>query len=318
MPLRTTARRLVPTLLAGVLVAACSATAAVPAANDPVATAPAPTAAVALPAPSVAAAPSASLPTTGAGAEPGTTHDAMAWMPTPPSLDRFVRPTAEPEAQPPGAVEARFDPPIVAKGPFEMDLYRKRDFVTEATKWYCVPAAMLTMINIMSKGADHARTSQTSLYRLARQLSTKTLVGKGAEPIGWARGLERLGFGGFKVGVHDTRRAAVQAAAKAVRLTGRPAGLLVWRGAHSWVMSGFRATRDPAVTNDFTVTDVYIEDVWYPLVSSIWGASEPPDTLVAVGDLKKDYLKWRRPTRRYPGMDGSFVTILPVPDKEQP
>jgi hypothetical protein len=171
---------------------------------------------------------------------------------------------------------------------------------------------MLTIINVMSKVADHARATQTSLYRLARKLSTKTLVGKGAEPIGWARGLEQLGFGGFEVGVFATRREAVQAAAKAIRLTGRPAGLLAWRGAHSWVMSGFQATRDPAVTEDSLVTGVYVEDVWYPLVSSIWGPSEPPDTLYRVRDLKVDYLKWRRPTRRYPGMDGRYVTILPI------
>ena len=203
-------------------------------------------------------------------------------MPTPPSLDRWRAPAAEPVADP-AATEPTFDPPLVAEGPFEMDLYRKRDFVTEATKWYCVPAAMLTMINIMSKGAEHSKATQKGLYQLARSLSTKTLVGKGAEPIGWARGLEQLGYGGFEVGVHRSRRAAIQAAAKAIRMTGRPAGLLVWRGAHSWVMSGFRATADPAATDDFTVTHVYIEDVWYPYVSSIWGKSRPPDSLVPVG-----------------------------------
>ena len=199
-----------------------------------------------------------------------------------------------------------------------MDLYRKNDAVTEATKWYCVPAAMLTMINIMSRGSEHSRDAQKELYRLARQLSPKTLVGRGAEPIGWARGLEQLGFGGFEVGVFATRRQAVQAAAKAIRLTGRPAGLLVWRGAHSWVMSGFQATADPAVSDAFTVTGVNIEDVWYPYVSSIWGASRPPDALVPVSKLKADWLRWRRPTHRYPGMDGRFVTILPIDREVQP
>ena len=121
--------------------------------------------------------------------------------------------------------------------------------------------------------------------------------------------------------VSTARRQAVQAAAQAIRLTGRPAGLLVWRGAHSWVMSGFQATADPAVTDDFTVTDVNIEDVWYQYVSSIWGKSRPPDALVPFDELKDDYLKWRRPTRRYRDMDGQFVTILPVPEatsEEQP
>ncbi|HVQ22448.1 MAG TPA: hypothetical protein VMT36_04190 [Candidatus Saccharimonadia bacterium] len=230
----------------------------------------------------------------------------------------MTRPTATPDPSLPATVEPVFDPPIARHGPFEMDLYRKNDAVTEATKWYCVPAAMLTMINIMSRGAEHTKAAQKELYDLARELSPKTLVGKGAEPIGWARGLEQLGFGGYEVGVFATRRQAVQAAAKAIRLTGRPAGLLAWRGAHSWVMSGFQATRDPAVTDDYLVTGVDVEDVWYPLVSSIWGPSEPPDTLYRVRDLKVDYLKWRRPTRRYPGMDGRFVTILPIDREVQP
>ena len=34
-------------------------------------------------------------------------------------------------------------------------------------------------------------------------------------------------------------------AAKAMRTTGKPVGLLMWRGRHAWVMSGFRATADP-------------------------------------------------------------------------
>ena len=149
-------------------------------------------------------------------------------MPTAPSLDRLVRPVNPPAAR---EVEPVLDPPVVAEGPFEMDLYRKNDFVTEATKWYCVPAAMLTMINVMSKGAEHAQGDPDVLYQLARRLSTKTLVGKGAEPIGWARGLEQLGFGAFEVGVLATRRQAIQAAAAADppdRPTGWPARL-AWR-----------------------------------------------------------------------------------------
>jgi hypothetical protein len=55
------------------------------------------------------------------------------------------------------------------------------------------------------------------------------------------------------------------------------------------------------------VTDVYIEDVWYPRVSSIWGPSRKPDALVPVSLLPEDILPWRRPTGRYPGKDGKYV-----------
>jgi hypothetical protein len=140
-------------------------------------------------------------------------------------------------------------------------------------------------------------------------------VGDGAEPEGWARGLTRQGYGPYVVESRGSIAAAIKTAAKAIRLTNRPAGLLTWRGAHSWVMSGFKATADPAFTNDFEVTHVYVEDVWYPRVSSIWGASRPPDSLVRVSRLKEDFLPWRRPTGRYPEKDGKYVIVIPVAEE---
>jgi hypothetical protein len=178
-----------------------------------------------------------------------------------------------------------------------MNLYRSGDFASQVTKKYCVPGAMQTMINVMERGATKASHAvQDRLYDLARRYSTDRLKGEGAEPEGWARGLQKLGYGLFKVDAANSRMAAIQRAAKAIRMTGRPAGLLVWRGAHSWVMTGFRATADPAYTWKFRVTAVYIADVWYPRISSIWGASAKPNTLVAVDKLPEDYLPWRRPT----------------------
>ena len=76
-------------------------------------------------------------------------------------------------------------------------------------------------------------------------------------------------------------------------------------------MSGFKATADPALTDDFTVTAVNIQDVWYPFVSTIWGASRPPDSLVPVAALAEDYLPYRRPRARWPHRDGKFMLILP-------
>jgi hypothetical protein len=201
------------------------------------------------------------------------------------------------------------------RGPFAMNLYEPGDFATQVLKHYCVPGAMQTMMNVMDRGAKRAsRAIQDRLYRLARRLSTDRLRGEGAEPEGWARGLERLGYGRFEVLAEETREAAIRQAALAMRRTGRPVGLLVWRGAHSWVMVGFRATADPALTSDFQVTDVRIADVWYPRVSSIWGASVKPSTLIPVAKLKEDYLRWRRPSVRYPEKDGRFVLVVPIAD----
>jgi hypothetical protein len=193
-----------------------------------------------------------------------------------------------------------------------MDLFDEGDFVSQASADWCVPASILTMINMIDVAGDPTTPTQEELDRLARRLSTPRLRGAGSEPEGWAESLNRLGYGPYEVRAERTRAAAIAAAARAIRLTGRPVGLLMWRGAHAWVMSGFRATADPAYTEDFTVTHIYVQDSWYPRVSSIWGPSRPPDATVRVGLVAEEYLAWRRPTVRYPEKDGRFVLVSPV------
>jgi hypothetical protein len=166
------------------------------------------------------------------------------------------------------------------------------------------------MLNIAVKGQDRTAATQADLASLAKTLSAS--VSGGTEPLGWALGLEQRGAGRYKVVVAPTRAAALRRAVRAIRATGRPVGLLVWRGAHSWVLHGFTATADPATSSDFRITGLWISDPWYPRISSIWGPSRPPDQLVKPALMGEDYLRWRRPTGRYPGMDGRFVLVVPV------
>jgi hypothetical protein len=191
-----------------------------------------------------------------------------------------------------------------------MDLYEAGDFVGEYKNTWCVPAAMQTSMNIMDAGSDRSKATQTRLWDLAYSLAP----GKtgGADPEGWALGLTQLGYGNYVVDQRGSINAAVTTVVRAIRQTGRPAGLVVWYGWHSWVVSGFKATADPAATQDFTVTGLYIEDVWYNRLSSIWGWSNPPDTFVPVGDLDIDYKPFHEWTS-YPGKDGKYVFILPTP-----
>jgi hypothetical protein len=201
--------------------------------------------------------------------------------------------------------------PVAAGEPFRINLYHRNDFVSQATKKQCVAGAMQTMLNIALPGNDGSAAFQKRLANLAKKLSEAR--DGGTEPLGWARGLEELGAGPYEVRVVDTRKEAVRVAAQALRETRRPVGLLAWRGAHAWVMHGFVADADPALTDEFTVSGLYISDPWYPRISSIWGASNPPNTLVPVGRLPEDYKPWRRPTAKYPDMDGRYVLVVPVP-----
>ena len=236
--------------------------------------------------------------------EPSTSPGPSPTPGTPAGPSPTPAPTTTPTASGP-----ILNPPPTA-GPFEMDLYRKGDFTTEKKPIWCAPAAMQTMINIMSPGADTSRATQKLLHTIARKLGPAP--DRGSEPEGMARTLASLDYGAYQVLAVNSRAAAFKAAALAIRLTRRPVALLVWRGAHNWVVSGFRSTADPALGNGFKVTHLRIEDVWYPRFSNIWGESRPPDSLVAVGLMPQDYLLWKRPSGRYPAKDGKFVLIAPV------
>jgi len=244
-----------------------------------------------------------------APSEPATAADRTpeaSATPLTPSTTEYASPS--PSAPPPSPPPT--PTPATRPKPFAMDLYRKGDFVGEKTPVWCLPAAMQTSINIMSKGADRTAATQGRLFDLARSLVPAP--DGAAEPEGWAQGLNRLGFGHYEVRVYGSVKAAIKAAARALRKTNRPVGLMVWRGAHSWVMSGFTATADPRQFSDFKVNAVRIEDVWWPRYSSIWGYSRPPDVLVPVSKLPEDFLPWRRPQRRYPDKDRRFVVVLPT------
>ncbi len=201
--------------------------------------------------------------------------------------------------------------PSPTPGPFGMDLFGEGDYAREFRDTWCLPAAMQTSMNIMDAGADVTEATQQKLWALARSIAPDREGG--AEPEAWATGLTNLGYGNYEVSIQPSLEDAIHLAAAQVRLTNRPAGLMVWRGVHSWVMSGFEATRDPALTDDFTVTGVYVEDVWYPRISSIWGKSNPPDTLVAVKDLPQDFLPWHLLyDGPHPDKDGKYVVVVPV------
>ncbi len=134
---------------------------------------------------------------------------------------------------------------------------------------------------------------------------------QGWGPAMIAKVLKAYGVPGYEVRTYKTRAAALLDAAKAIQKTRQPAVLMAWWGAHTWVMTGFRATADPSVFANATVTGAYILDPWYPRVSSIWGPSDPPGTFQNAKEMVRNYIRWTRPEGRYPARDGLFVAVIP-------
>lgn len=208
-------------------------------------------------------------------------------------------PTPRPERKP---VKVRIEPRPAAV------------FATEATKTWCAAAAVQIALNVNGPDGKVNTTvaRQRTIHDLEVQLTTrKDSHNGGVGPLGMVATLERLGKVRYELRTYATRAAALKAAAKAVSSTRHAAILLAWRGAHAWVMTGYRATADPTVFDNAKVTGAYIIDPWYPRVSSIWGPSDKPGVFQDRAEMKRNFLPWKRPEGRYAGRDGRFLVILP-------
>jgi hypothetical protein len=221
----------------------------------------------------------------------------------------------------PGAIVASIPSPTPAlaqvrpkprKGAFRMDLYDTGDHVTQYTSSWCVGASMQMMANMIERGKpDRSRRTQKAMYDLAREVSPWEETRPGASTFGWAGGLTELGYGPYAELSATGRQAALRIAARQMRYTRKPVGLLVWRGRHAWVMSGFRATADPAYTDDFEVTHVYIEDPWAGRTSPVWGPGLKAHSLVRASRLS-GFTRWASRHRPEFGDDGHYVIVAPL------
>lgn len=208
-----------------------------------------------------------------------------------------------------------------AARPFAMNLARPGDFVPQTNFVQCVGASMQIMINMIRPGTDRTAKTQLRLQNLARKWSGPTPSGRirnGASVTGWTAGLSLRGVGPYRLLGETSLQGALKAAAKAIRTTRKPVGLLMWRGRHAWVMSGFRSTADPARTDRFTVTGVYVLDPLYPYGSSVWGPSPRPGELLTPRELGRQYLPrrkrsaWSAINPTMARLNGKYVLVLPV------
>jgi hypothetical protein len=201
----------------------------------------------------------------------------------------------------------------VAAVPFRIDLAGRSDFVAQTNFVQCVGASMQMMLNVM--GADDDRTAQTQvrLQTLARNLSGPARVGferKGASVRGWSAGLNELGAGPYRLVGTATIEEALRLAARSIRVTGKPVGLLVWAGRHAWVMSGFEATSDPRRSDDYTVTRAIVMDPLYPYDSSKWGRSPKPGAALTPDALGRQFVPRRGGSWAGAAVDASGVSAL--------
>lgn len=189
------------------------------------------------------------------------------------------------------------------------NLYREGVFVTQYTWTWCVGASAQAMLNIINGTSNDSYRRQKRLVQYAmnndRHFNSNT---GGSDAVGFARTLTRHGGGDYRVATSTSYRAAVRKAVTRMRLTGKPVGLLVMGGRHAWVLNGFEATRDPARTDNFEVTAVYVMGSLYPKQRKGW-FDKPPNTRISFDNFRTPFRKFD--DRDSPQFVGYWVTVNP-------
>jgi hypothetical protein len=218
--------------------------------------------------------------------------------------------TPSPSALPPGATPT---PPPVRTA---MDVSIVDDpeavFAHEIRKDWCAPAGVQMTLAVLGL-ADTSEDFQRKLAARVREWESYRDSHNGEwGPSAMAAALAAYGAPGYQVRAYDTRADALFDAAIALEKTNSPVILLAWRGAHTWVMNGYRADADPAIFPDAKISGTYILDPWYPSISSLWGPSDPPGTYQDGKEMERNFLKWKRPEGTYPARDGKFIVVIPT------
>lgn len=188
----------------------------------------------------------------------------------------------------------------------------KAVFATQAHKDWCAPSGVQMVLAVLGLVNTSEGQQREIAERVRRWESYDDSRNGDWGPAAMALALEAYGAPGYEVRAFETRSRALRNAAVAIQETGSPVILLAWRGAHTWVMTGYRSDGDPAIFKNAEMKGAYILDPWYPRISSIWGKSNPPGTFTKAAEMEENFLKWKRPEGAYPDRDGLYITVAPT------
>jgi hypothetical protein len=239
----------------------------------------------------------------------------------PPTVDVTPRPTTTPSPTPRRSIPAGATPeptpsptPVPVRGPVDVRITTdpKTDFASEITKEWCAPAGVQMVLAMLDLENNSEAFQRELVSRIKEWESWQDSHNGDWGPNAMILALDAYGAHGYQLQGYKTRGEALRGAATALSETGSPVILLAWRGAHTWVMTGYRADADPLVFPDANVSGTYIYDPWYPRVSTIWGASDGPGVFQDQAEMVRNFLAWKRPEGRYPDRDGKFLIIAPT------
>ena len=192
-----------------------------------------------------------------------------------------------------------------------VSLYRAGAFTTQQTWYWCTAAGVQIARNIVRREADHAASTQGAYFDWMRGHNEYDIpVKDGVDPAGWAAGMAHFVDRRYRVASDRTFDAALRRVVTSLRLTYRPVPIAVMHGNHAWLVVGFTATADPAVTRRFRVTSVRVVGPLYGLQSKN-GYDMKPNTKLTPGQLQSYVTPFHYAAVEMP-WEGRYLTIEPA------
>jgi len=174
-----------------------------------------------------------------------------------------------------------------------IDLYRSGVFTTQKTWLWCTAADVQIIRNIVDHTTDHSRSGQQRYFDAMRAHNRYAIpVSDGVDPAGWTYGLQHFVDSRYRLVASGSFDAALRSAVTSLRRTNLPVGITVSHGNHAWILTGFTATADPAVTSRFSVTSVRVVGPLWGLQSRTYGYDMRPDTKLTARQLAGFFTPW--------------------------
>jgi hypothetical protein len=214
-------------------------------------------------------------------------------------------------ADPPRLSGAPTASPVATPAPTPVtrtfDLSRDGAAVTQYTSYWCVPASVQTMLNLVTGRSDRSYATQSRLYTELRQANLYRYSTRGNDVRGWARVLTAhlpTGMGYADVSF-SSRSAAFLAIVNAMDRTKRPVGIVVDEGRHAWTVVGFRVSETPGLPGSKTVLGLYV-------VGPLGSPSDPwPKKYLTVDQLASRFTRYHE-WQRTVVWEGLYVIVAPL------
>src|SRR5206468_5063812 len=163
--------------------------------------------------------------------------------PKPPSPSPSPTPTLPPAASGRPQPTPAPTPTPVPRVAVDVDIVKNHDavFVHEIRDTWCAPAGVTMVLAVLGKvPATNAQETEID-SRIHEWETYQDSHNLDWGPSAMVKALAAYGAPGYEVRAYEARPDALRGAARAIAATRSPAILLAWRGAHTWVMTGYRA-----------------------------------------------------------------------------